>query len=206
MSITKKEQKVINKIQSRLSSCADCESWDEGKPLWLWGDATDIYDLLADSEIEEDRREVIAFEFKCPNCSSELELMSKVSTKTKHQLDLEKYIKENEKKYKKSLCEFDFFIREFPLLALTNPIGRKIFSEFSNYKLPIISIEEKTKLFRGRLSDSSKIFNSEELKNAPVGKSSEGRFNHNGQSHLYLCDERSDFGSYFRRISLGSRI
>ncbi|TDO84109.1 RES domain-containing protein [Flavobacterium chryseum] len=195
MNITKKEEKIINQIQSKLSSCADCESWDGGKPIWLWGDPTDIYDLLQDSEIEINRREALSSEFKCPNCGCELELASKVSVKYKHQLDVEKYIDENLKKYKDVIFEFDSFIREFPLLALKNPMGKKIFLEFSNNNLPTISVERKTIFFRGRLAESSKILTSEELKNAPVGEASEGRFNHNGQSYLYLCDQKEGAAS-----------
>ncbi|PJJ10289.1 RES domain-containing protein [Flavobacterium sp. 1] len=189
MSITKKEQKVINKIQSRLSSCADCESWDEGEPLWLWGDATDIYNLLADSEIEDNRKEVIAFEFKCPNCSCELELMSKVSIKRKYELELEKHIFQSMKKYGNSLKDFEALIRDYPFLALNHTIGKKIFREVSKKKIAQTTIKADTVLYRSRLCESSKILGSNDLFNPPLGVPTEGRFNHNGQSYFYLCNE-----------------
>jgi hypothetical protein len=119
--ITKKEQKIIDKIQSNLSSCVNCESWDSGEPLWIWGDETDVFELLMDYEINEDRKEIIAYELICPNCKSELELMSRVGTKRKYQLDFEKYLKDINKKYSKNLEIFDNFIRDYQLLALKKP-------------------------------------------------------------------------------------
>lgn len=194
--ITKKEVKIIADVQKIISSCGDCESWDNetGEPYWIWGDGTDMYDLLDGFDIDIDRKDILARELKC-RCGVELELMSKVGTKRKHELELEKHIFESMKKYGKSLEDFESLIREHPFLALSHPMGKKIFAEFSNNSLPALSTERNIKLFRARLSDSSKILTSEELKNAPVGEASEGRFNHNGQSYLYLCDQKEGAAS-----------
>jgi hypothetical protein len=67
--------------------------------------------------------------------------------------------------------------------------------------LPIISINQNSKFYRGRLSANSNILNSDDFLNAPIGKSSEGRFNHNGQSHLYLCDVKE--GAMLEVVSEG---
>jgi len=185
-----KKQRIINKINSQICSCADCESWIDGEPLWLWGDQSDVYDLLFDIGVDPDDFSEYEGEIFCSNCKNELEIASKVGIKTKYQRDLENYIDKCTKKYNNKLKEFDIYIKEFPLLALNHPIGRKIYHEIQQMNLPKVELNVGDILFRSRLVNSKKILTSEEMKNAPLGKSSEGRFNHSGQSHLYLSNKR----------------
>jgi len=186
--LTKKEQKIISQIQNIISSCGNCESWDNEtkEPFWIWGEGTDMYDLLDEYNIEYDRKEIVAFELRCC-CGSELELTSKVGIKRKYEIELEAYIENVTKKFSKPLQSFDELINNHPLLALKHPIGKKIYSEISKKNLPECKIIEGDILYRARLSSNSILLDSEDFKRAPLGIPTEGRFNHSGQSHWYLC-------------------
>ncbi len=185
-----KKQRIIDKINSQISSCADCESWSDGEPVWLWGNESDVYDLLFDLGIDSDCFSEYQGEIFCSNCKSELEIASKVGIKTKYQKDLEFYIDKCTKKYNNKLKDFDIYIKEFPLLALNHPVGRKIYQEIQQMNLPKVDLNIGDILFRSRLVNDKKILTSEQMKNAPLGKPSEGRFNHNGQSHFYLSNKK----------------
>ena len=79
-------------------------------------------------------------------------------------------------------------MEKFPLLAYSHKLGRKIYKEIKNKTLPVVSVTGN--FFRSRRVESSKVFQKENMFNPPSGRSTAGRFNHSGQSHLHLSNTK----------------
>ncbi len=92
------------------------------------------------------------------------------------------------RKYGKSLGEFKSLIIKHPFLALESKIARDIKKEIEAKKLPVDTVSGD--FYRCRKVKNDKVFDSKDLMFAPVGIPKEGRFNHSGQSHLYLSKEK----------------
>jgi hypothetical protein len=135
----------------------------------------------------------------CPHCGhDDLTWDDEIGVKTDYEKKVDGLMEEvaivhgNDLKYLKKLIDKN------PLLVYKDPLAQDIFDEIENKKFPITKIKDK--FYRARKVEDSKILDSDELKCPPTGKSNEGRFNHAGQSHLYLA---SDKETAIREISEG---
>lgn len=155
-----------------------------------------MVDLFYEFNVPEEQWESIASYLKCLNCGSEFfEVWSDVGVKSKFDITLDKYIDQTIKKYGPAIKEFDNLLEKVPSLAYSHKFGRKIFNELEKLNFPVSSVSGT--FYRAREAKSSEILSKEKMLNPPTGKSQEGRYNHSGQSHLYLS---SDFETAIEEV------
>jgi len=185
-------QKYLNE---EIYGCYNCQPWDSGEPVWI-EPKSDLYDLLQYFEVEDKDMEEALRGFCCPRCGTDLEEpYLEVAVKTEYDHKIAKIFKElDHDSIKKKLAEFSNFITNFPYLGILHPVGQEIFNCVA--KVPSYNaIEEKW--FRARLfNEESRIFSPKEM-SAPsptIVYIKEGRYNHAGQSFLYLgSDPKTSF-------------
>lgn len=188
--LTKAETKLCKEVQSLIAYCSYCQPYDGGDVFWLWGVKTELNELLMECEVPEESMENIISHLYCPNCNNEsFYLGSDVGLKTEYEKEVDAHVSKGEKLYGKEVKKFVKFIEKAPLLAYKHKFAKKIFKEIKDKKFPTTSV--KGEFFRVREVTTGKIFSLEDMINPPLGKSNEGRFNHAGQSHLYLSNDRN---------------
>ena len=197
--LSPKEKGILKKVQSQIAYCVYCQPYDSGEPVWIFGDRTDLDDLIYNYTDSEKSIEKIKKHLYCPHCGhDDLTWDDEIGVKTDYEKKVDSLMEEvaivhgNDLKYLKKLIDKN------PLLVYKDPLAQDIFNEIEHKKFPITKI--KGKFYRARKVEDSKILDSDELKCPPTGKSNEGRFNHAGQSHLYLA---SDKETAIREISEG---
>lgn len=177
------------KIQAKIISCAGCQPYDEGMPVWIHGVQWELDELFADNNVPEEYWEAIASHLYCPNCgTSEFTPHMDVGIKSRFDIELDNYINQTLEKYKPQIKEFDKLIEKTPLLAYSHKFGRKLYKDLKELELPVTSI--KGQYFRAREAKNSTVLTKERMMHPPTGKSQEGRYNHSGQSHLYLSKDK----------------
>lgn len=187
--LTKTEKRYRDKVQSNIEYCLYCQPYDDGEAVWIFGDRTDLYDLFDSCNVPEKYWNKIMSHLYCPHCgNSDFSLGLEVGTKTKFEKDVDEHMDEVYDLYGSQVQELEKLLESFPLLAYQNKFARRIYKEIKDKKLPTTSINGK--FFRARKVESSEVFNSKKMYNAPLGKPEEGRFNHSGQSHLYLASSK----------------
>jgi hypothetical protein len=187
--LTVKEERYRNNIQSLIEYCLYCQPYDEGEPVWIHGDRIELYELMEDCNIPDNNQEKIAQNLFCPYCGNEsFDLTLDVGVKTKFDKDVDKHLGEARRIYGKEIKGLERLLEQYPLLAYQNRLAKRIYKEIKNKKLPVISIGGN--FFRSRKMESSEIINSHKMYNPSLGKPTEGRFNHAGQSHLYLASDK----------------
>ncbi len=188
--LTKRETQLRDKVQKLIQYCDYCQPYDEGEVVWILGDKIELYDLLDDCKIPEKSWDKIITHLYCPHCShSGFGLGLNVGLKTKFDIEVDKHMDEVYAVYGGEVKDFEDHLEKFPLLAYQHSFGRKLFNELKVKKLPVIEIEGN--LFRARRVEGAEILETEKMFNPPTGKPKEGRFNHAGQSHLYLASDKN---------------
>lgn len=185
--LSKIEENYKIKVQSEIVSCYNCQPYDEGEAVWIHGDKTDIEDLFYKLNVPQKYWENIVEHLIC-QCGTELDLVCDVGVMSKYEKDLDIFVKKSSKSFVRRIKAFVYFLIATPLLGYKHTFGKKMFNELKNNKFPIISLSANDKFFRARKVNSHDIIESSQMLNAPIGKSTEGRFNHSGQSHLYLAN------------------
>jgi hypothetical protein len=192
-----KIEKARQYLLGEIVACFNCRPWVEDEIVW-YNPHTDLDDLLIDFDLNDDEWEIILENLKCPNCEHPLETRcDQVEIKSEYDYKVEKILRkiENEKIVDK-LFEFNKFLSLFPYLGLSSSskTGRQIFNLVKNGKAHLIESEE---WYRARkLNTESRIFLSDEMGAPDPNKVyvKEGRYNHTGQSFLYLSNfERTAF-------------
>jgi RES domain-containing protein len=107
---------------------------------------------------------------------------------SKFELDAEAHLDHLHALYGNSLQTFEKQLEKYPLLAFREEFANRIYQEIEDRKSPVTRI--KGIFYRARIAESSEVVSSRMMDRPPLGKPSEGRFNHSGQSHLYLSNER----------------
>lgn len=188
LELSAKAKRNWKKIQPLIVGCVDCQTSPEGEMIWINGVERELTDLFFEYNVPEDQWESIADNLSCRNCGSSFcEVWSDVGVKSKFDIALDKYIDQTLKKYGPTIKEFENLLENFPLLAYSNPFGRKIYKDLKELNFPVSSASGT--FFRAREAKSSDILTKEKMMNPPTGKPQEGRYNHSGQSHLYLSTD-----------------
>lgn len=182
-------------LKEEIHGCYNCQPWEDGKPVWI-EPKSDLYDLLQYYEVEDKDMEEALEGFCCPRCGTSLEEpYAEVSVKTEYDHKVAKIFKELDRDtIKKKLIGFNKFITNFPYLAISHPVGKEIFNCIA--KAPTYNVTKGTWCRARLLNDESRIFNSDEMKTPDPNKIyiKEGRYNHTGQSFLYLgSDQKTSF-------------
>ncbi|RZJ49253.1 MAG: RES domain-containing protein, partial [Flavobacterium sp.] len=187
--LTQREEGIRKKIQSQIKYCDYDQPYDGGDVVWIYGIKTDLYDLLSEHEIGEESKEKIVEHLFCPGCgNSTFDLMSNVGLETDYERELDEHFEKASKLFKKEVSVFENELETYPMLAMQNKLAKKIYSEIEQSKLPITDVSGN--FFRARRVQSSEIYEADKMLQPPIGKPTEGRFNHAGQSHLYLANNK----------------
>ena len=187
--LTKKEENYVKRVQKQIHYCTYDQSYDGGDVIWLFGDKTELTDLLYNSNVPEENWDNVIAHLHCPACGhSNFELAETVGLQTKYDREIEEHTKKAQKKYGKQIEGFEKHLEVNPMLGYQHSFGRKLYREIKAANIP--SIEVNGKFYRSRAVQSSEILTSKKMSKAPSGKPTEGRFNHSGQSHLYLASDK----------------
>lgn len=186
--LSKKNQKLFNRIQGQIEYCYNCQPYDEGEPVWIHGDRTEISELLFDYNVPENLHELFARNLSCRCGTSDFYPFSEIGLKTKYEIELDRHFEFAKRKYGKPLSEFKNLIIKHPFLSLDCKIARDIKKEIEAKKLPVETVSGE--FYRCRKVENDIAFETKDLMLAPIGIPKEGRFNHSGQSHLYLSKEK----------------
>lgn len=196
-------EKARDCLLEEIVGCYNCQPW-EGGPVWL-GSKCDLADLLMDCEIEEEHWEEVLDGLSCPNCGTEFTSpYDEVEIKSEYDKKVEATLERAcAPVLLEELREFHDFLASYPYLGLGDPkgMGAKIRKAIRNWPATVL---ETTTWFRARkLNEESRIFTPEEMCAPDPSKVyvPEGRYNHTGQSFLYLSDDPE---TAFHEIRLGN--
>lgn len=187
--LTAKEEKYKQKIQSLIEYCLYCQPYDDGDAVWIYGERTELDELFHSCNVPEEYWNKIMQHLYCPSCgNSSFDLCLDIGVKTEFDKEVDKHMDEVYGLYGSEVRELEKLLESFQLLAYQNKLAKRIYKEIQGKKLPISSASGK--FYRARKVESSEVISSNNMYNPPIGKSTEGRFNHSGQSHLYLANEK----------------
>lgn len=188
--LTAKEEKYRIKIQSEIQNCIYCQPYDEGEVVWILGQRTDLEDLLTNLKIPEKNWDNVISHLRCPFCGFEsFDKYSEIGVKTVFDIELDNHMDKVHSLYGSQVKAFEDLLEKFPLLAYSDRFGKRIYRELKERKLPSISL--KGEFYRARRVESSEVLTKGGMYCPPTGKPQEGRFNHAGQSHLYLSNDKA---------------
>ncbi len=188
--LSRAEEKHLKAVQSKIEYCLYCQPYDDGEAFWILGEKTELSDVFYQCNTPEKYWKKITENLYCPNCGNEsFDMGSEVGLKSKFEKKVEEHVDEARALYGNQVIGLEKLLEEHPLLAFQNKLAQTIYKEVKNKKLPIITA--RGNFFRSRKVEGSEIIPREEMYTPPLGKPLEGRFNHAGQCHLYLSNEKS---------------
>ncbi len=178
-------ERLAAEVQSRIVSCPNEQTSEDGDTIWIFGCPTPLRDLLENADVPEDMEDEVIAELVCPKCNSPLETWQDVGTQYSFELHHEGMLANAAGRFYESLIQFREFLKTYPSLGGTHPVGKKILREVEMF--PKSALPERT-WFRARptkaMADASpdQMMPPNPLKHRIMG----GRFNHAEQSHWYL--------------------
>jgi hypothetical protein len=177
----------ITEVNNEIISCYQCQPYDseEKDIVWIEGDRYELCDIFNDRDIPEKYWDDIIPYIECPHCGRVFDHYSdEVGVMGEYEYEFQrKYDKIVEVSVDKIQPFYDL-LAKYPYLAMENEVGQEIAKEIK--KMPLITIENEV-FYRSRKPENGKIFTHNDMLNPPqTVKIPEGRFNHYGQSHLYL--------------------
>ncbi|MCW3109235.1 MAG: hypothetical protein JWQ09_3741 [Segetibacter sp.] len=179
-------EKYFAKVKDLIHYCEYDQSYDGADVIWLMGEQAELGEVLADYRVPDKYIDEVASHMKCRGCGhNDFNRYSDVGLIDPIDKQIQEKIKQANKKYKKRIDDLLDFIEKFPSLVLKNPIAKKIYREISEGKVPTCTLQN-AESFRCRLPDGSRGFTFEEIHAPKVGIAQAGRYNHSGQSVLYL--------------------
>lgn len=188
--LTLSEKKYLKKVQSEIENCVYCQPYDDGEPVWIFGVQMDLDDLLFSLKVPEKSIDKIIPHLRCPFCGNEsFDRYSEIGVKSDFDKEVEKHMDEVYRLYGAEVRQFEDLLENYPFLAYSNKLAKRIHKELKDRKLPTVEIVGE--FFRTRRVESSEVLNKDGMYNPPKGKPHEGRFNHAGQSHLYLSNDKA---------------
>jgi hypothetical protein len=188
--LSKKEETYRSKIQSKIYYCLNCQAFDGGEAIWVQGDQISLEELFDKCRIPERYRNHILPHLYCSNCgTSHFDMWADVGMQTQYEKELSAHERNAKKLYGKHVVSLDEHLQKFPMLAFQNNFARRIFREIRDRKLPTTTAQGV--YYRARKANNSKLLSPSQMLHAPLGRPTEGRFNHSGQSHLYLAREKT---------------
>ncbi len=61
--LSKKNQQLFERVQTQVGYCYNCQPYDEGEPVWIHGDRTELGKLLYDYEVPKDLHDIFCAKF-----------------------------------------------------------------------------------------------------------------------------------------------
>ena len=171
-------------VEALLSKCANGQPWDEGEPVWL-NDHTELNYVMDDADVPEDCREEVAELVSCPCCGNSYELWEDVGRKSEGELHYESLMAEWYESHEHRLDEFHEFLTKYPYLGAAHDFGKELRQVISEFPSTAIAGEL---YYRARRVESGREYAIEDFLPPDPAKCfiGEGRYNHAGQSVMYL--------------------
>lgn len=180
-------ERYEQRVYKYFRFCENDQPYDreDQEVIWIEGDRIELSDLLSELRIPEKYHDELSQRLRCPACGSEVNLYSDVGQISEHERLYEEKVNRINALYQDEIADFQKHLERLPYLGLAHRIGKRIQKEVD--KLKRIEIVEET-WFRARTISSSTVFTRDDMKAPSQEKVTigEGRYNHYGQSHLYL--------------------
>ncbi len=184
--LSKGAVKYYEKVRDLIQYCNYDQSYDGSEVIWLWGQQAELGEVLADNKVPDKYIDEVASHMSCNGCGCEdFDRYSTIGLIDLIDKEVQDKIEKANKKYKKHIEKLLEYINSYPSLALNNPVAKAIHKEISNSKVPECTIENVT-VYRCRMPEGNKTFSFKEIHAPEVGISNAGRYNHFGQSVLYV--------------------
>lgn len=183
-------EEVRNLVLDDIVCCYNCCKPLDPKYSWV-GDKCCLKTLFTRHKVNQKYWRTLINGLRCPICKAELQLSSMVEVITEYDRKVEKLLHQSrDSQLIQELEGFHRFLSIYPYLGLGDPngTGQKIRMAIQKHPRKILDPEV---WFRARRLKEGHIFTSAEMgapdsKKVPVG---EGRYNHTGQSFLYLASD-----------------
>lgn len=176
------------RVQAQVKYCPTCQPYDEGDYIWIFGEETTLKEIFRDLNVPERYWEDIAAHIHCDNCgASGFGPWDTVGTEDRCDILRQKHLKAAERKYGKQVDKLQEYLEQYPFLTLSAPLGRTIYREITQGKPPTCIIQGEW--FRTRRKKDRGNFSLKDMKAPPIGCAGDGRYNHAGQSVMYLSED-----------------
>jgi len=182
--------KARNNILNDIVCCYQCCKPVNSKYFWV-GEKCTIKNELVRHRISQKYWQALVDGLRCPNCKAKLELESMVEVITPYDRKVEILLyKSRHSPLVRELAKLNQFLGMYPYLGSGDPDGTGNNIRDAINRQPRQVLDSKP-WFKARHINPGIIFTSEDMtvpdpKKVPIG---EGRYNHAGQSFLYLSDE-----------------
>jgi len=187
--LNKTAQRYLKQVQQEVKYCPTCQPYDGGEYIWILGEKTTLEEIFDELDVPERFRGDIPKHITCDNCgSSNFDRYDTVGKEDHFDLETQKRIRLAERKYRRKIDELQSHLYKYPSLALTTALGRKIHKEILSGNVLDLSISGKW--YRGRKASSSEVYESKDMQAPPIGRASDGRYHHTGQSVLYIANHK----------------
>ncbi len=176
-------------IQSQIVSCEYCQGTEDEEPVWINGYKIDLNQLFFDNDIQQQERDSIIPQLKCPNCGNpNFHEYSNVGVLYDEIFEFEGDADKAMMIYFHGIDEFTKELAKFPSLALNNQIGKDLF-ELIKARTYTSEIAPGV-YYRCRKADGENVLDEYAMNAPPKGYSNQGRYNYEGQSHFYLSAKK----------------
>jgi hypothetical protein len=188
-SLNKTSQRCLDRVQKVVMYCIFCQPHDDGEYLWILGKKVNLNDIFEDLLVPERYKKEIADRLQCPNCGrSNFEQYEDVGLKDPYDQQIEECIESAKKKYGRKILALQKQFEIYPSLGSTDPVGNKIIKEIKKGGYPICDVYGIW--YRAKCLKDEADIKRINFDAPPPGKPKEGRYNHSGQSVLYLSKDR----------------
>jgi hypothetical protein len=182
---TKAIERYVKRVQKKIRYCDTCQPYDGGETVWIYGSATEMDDLLRDCNVPYEKWDEVMPGLHCPFCGNEnLDLSSTIGVKEAYEIKFEKEREDAIEKHYKAIVRFHTLLTRTPMLALKDRLGRTLRKEIREYSS---TFSLKGNVYRAKKNEGEKPRPLVSRMRPKRGYAEEGRFNHAGQPHLYLC-------------------
>ncbi len=182
--------KARNAVLNDIVCCYHCCKPVNTKYAWV-GEKCYLKNVLKRHRISQKNWPTLVYGLHCPICKAELQLESTVEVITPYDRKVERLLyKSRHSPLVRELAKFQQFLSTYPYLGLGDPDGTGNTITNALNKQPPQVLDSKP-WFRARHLRQNKIYTSEDMTAPDPTKVpiDEGRYNHAGQSYLYLPDE-----------------
>jgi hypothetical protein len=175
-------------VEALLANCSNGQSWEDGEPVWM-NNHTELNYVMDDADVPEDCREEVAELVRCPCCSTSHELWEEVGRKSEGELHYESLMAEWYENHEHRLDAFYEFLTTYPYLGAAHDFGKEIRKVISEFPSTIVSNDL---FYRARRIESGREHSLEDFVPPDPAKCfvGEGRYNHAGQSVMYLSADK----------------
>ncbi len=181
-------ERWAERTQEWMKGCPNSQPFDGGEVVWI-DQHQSMGELLWNIGVPENCQEAVAEQVTCPCCNSTFALCEQIAYKSDDEHDTDQRMQKWYEGYAEQFEDFYEFIQKHPYLGATHSIGKEIHERITEYARTTIKNET---WYRARSIKDGKTLDIKDLK-APNPKKheiGEGRFNHYGQSFLYLASTK----------------